>query len=310
MAKTQRKRERIYGMKRLFVFCLAALFCVTACAAPAAPAAPAEAAETAEAAVSAKGFALGKPIGAGEFEERLAQEGKFVVYFQGKKLSENEERLQRTLAPVTEEYADLLLCDYYTMPIDAYKEAQRLLGGNLFGVVLFEKGAGTVLAGDSLGDIDSAFNSFFVYELIAPDDHGLPMVDFAEVMERVESGEPFIVYIGRDTCPQCRLFAPNLEAALVERGLKTPIVYFNIEEYYRAQKLGLEGSEGRFLEVTSALNINSTPSLFYYEDGLCMSFDNFNNLFPELAKSQEEFDESNRLCQMALENWIRDYGIE
>ncbi len=301
---------------RFCALALAALsLCILcACAAENAPAqqAPAPASEpAAPAAQDAKsGFALAQPISAGELDARIAEGKECVVYFQGKKSSENEEILQKKLRTVTEEYASLLLCDYYTIPIADYKGAKDILGGNLFGLVLFKDGEANVLSGDSRSDAGSAFNRFFEYELLQPNDHGLPILSYDEVMKKIEGGEAFILYIGRDTCPQCRLFTPNLEKGLIDKGLKTPIYYFYVQSYYSAQERNEAGAEETWNNAVASIGFQGTPAMLYFKDGVGVTFDFFNNLFPEDAKSQEEFDESNRLCLTALDGWLKENNIE
>ncbi len=286
------------------------IFILSACASSE----EAPAAETAESAApqqtSVSGMVVGGPISAGELEATQAEGKQFVVYFQGKKLSETEQELQEKLELITGEYSELLLCDYYTMPISDYSGAKDILGGNLFGLVLFRPEGAIVLSGDSKNDVGSAFNRFFEYELVAPDDHGLPIISYEEVVEKINGGEEFILYIGRDTCPQCRLFAPNLERGIVEKNLQTPSYYFNVQSYATAIDRKEEGAEVEWLSAVAAIGFMGTPSLLYFNDGTGVTFDFFNNLFPEDAKSQEEFDESNRLCLTALENWISENGIK
>ena len=279
-------------IKRYLAAMLTALLLFTACAcAPAEKTPPAQnpsqAQEQEKTQLSASGFALLQPIGAAELDAMRAEKKRFVVYFQGKKASETEDILQGKLRTLTEEYGELLLCDCYAIPLADYEGAKDLLGGNLFGLVLFDGDESIVLSGDSRNDVGSAFNRFFEYELVKPDDHGLPIVGYEEVMQMKESGEAFILYIGRDTCPQCRLFSPNLEEGVIKRGLQTPVYYFYVQSYYTAQEKNEEGADAKWEGDAASIGFQGTPSLLYFKDGEGASFDFFNNLFPEDANSQE-----------------------
>ncbi len=302
---------RKIGMLVLILLMATSMLCGCA-AAPETPlpTAPEQTQAADTSAVSESGVAVGQAIDAQSLDELRAQNKQLVVYFQGKKISETEEILQKKLALVKDDYAELLRCDYYTIPLSDYKPAGDILGGNLFGLVLFQNGEAIVLSGDSRNNVDSAFNRFFEYDLIAPDDHGLTIVTYDEVMKKIQGGESFILYVGRDTCPQCRLFAPNLEEGIVNRGLSTPVYYFNVQSYNTAQQRGEANADEAWNDVTNSIGFMGTPSLLYFKDSVSTSFDLFNSLFPEDAKSQEEFDESNRLCLTALEGWLNENGIK
>ena len=283
------------------------MFALCACT----PSAEAPAAAQGDALVaSTSGFSVAQPISAGKLDELRSGDKQFVVYFTGKKISETESELQDKLNDLTQNYADAFLCDYYTIPIDDYPAAKDILGGNLFGLVLFRPDGALVLSGDSLGDVGNSFNRFFEYELVAPNDYGVPMVDYQQVMDKIQSGETFLLYIGRDTCSYCRLFSPNLKQGLIEAGLNTPIFYFYVESYHRAQVLNEPDAQEKWDADTASIGFQGTPALLYFKDGMSTTFDFFNTLFPEDAKTQEEFDESNRLCLEAMKNWIAENNIQ
>lgn len=272
--------------------------------------APASDENAAAASVSALGFSVSQPISAEKLDELRVQNKSFVVYFQGKKSSENEDKLKSKLDDLTQNYSDSFLVDYYTIPIADYTGAKELLGGNLFGLVFFRPEGALVMSGDSLRDVGNIFNVFFAYDLIKPDDHGLQILDYAQVMEKIGSGESFILYVGRDTCPQCRLFSPNLEKGVIDAGLNTPVYYFYVESYHIAQENDESGAQEKWESDSASIGFQGTPALLYFDKGIGVTFDFFNNLFPEDAKSQEEFDESNRLCLEALKNWIAENNIK
>ncbi len=262
-----------------------------------------------QAAVQTSGLTVGGPITQKELDALRDAGETFAVYFIGKKSSEMEAQLQSNLSMLVTEYAPLLQCGFYTIPIDDYKGAKDILGGNLFGVALFREGEATLLCGDSRNDVSVAFNRFFENGLVAPNDHGLTVVTYEQVRKKMESGEAFLLYIGRDTCPQCRLFTPNLTSVLAQAALQTPQCYFYTQAYETAINNRAEGAQETWDDVKAALGIRGTPSLLYFKDGKSTAFDAFNTLFPELAKSQEEYEASNRKCAEALKAWLIQHDI-
>ncbi|MDD4075451.1 MAG: thioredoxin family protein [Eubacteriales bacterium] len=256
------------------------------------------------------GATVGGPITAKELDALREANETVAVYFIGKKSSEMESLLQANLSVLVTEYAPLLQCGFYTIPIDDYKGAKDILGGNLFGVALFRGQEAVLLSGDSRNDISVVFNRFFENGLVAPDDHGLPIVTYDKVKAMIDGGETFLLYIGRDTCPQCKLFSPNLETALEEAALQTPQYYFYTQDYETAINNRAEGAQEQWDGIKAELGIRGTPSLLFFKEGKQSSFESFNTLFPEFAKSPEEFAESNRKCVEALRAWLTERGAK
>ncbi|MDO5111172.1 MAG: hypothetical protein Q4E65_02590 [Clostridia bacterium] len=276
------------------------LLCVAGCATPgAAPQATGTGVPTVGGAITAK-----------ELDALRETNEPVAVYFIGKRNSEMETQLQAALSVLVTEYAELLQCGFYTMPIDDYKDAKEILGGNLFGVVLFRGQEATLLSGDSRNDISVVFNRFFENGLVSPHDHGMTIVTYEQVQQKIQSGEAFLLYIGRDTCPQCRLFTPNLTSVLASAALQAPAYYFYTQDYETAINNRVDGAQETWDGVKAALGIRGTPSLLYFKDGKSTAFDSFNTLFPELAESPEAFEESNRKCADALQAWLKQHAVQ
>lgn len=75
-----------------------------------------------------------------------------------------------------------------------------------------------------------------------------------DVAEKLENKETFILYIGRDTCPYCQQFVPNLMDAAVNQ---------NITEIYHVDTI--DSSNTAFLTKE---NISSTPTTYFIKDGV------------------------------------------
>ncbi len=290
--------------RSIFILLAILLLCAAGCAAPA----PKNDAQ--QGVEDANGKTVGGSITAKELDALREANETFAVYFIGRKSSEMETKLQGNLSVLVTEYAPLLQCGFYTMPIDDYKDAKDILGGNLFGVALFRGQEATLLSGDSRNDVSVVFNRFFENGLVAPNDHGLTIVTYDKVEEMIENDETFLLYIGRDTCPQCKLFSPNLETALGEAALQIPQYYFYTQSYETAINNREEGAQETWDGVKAALGIRGTPSLLLFKDGKTSSFESFNTLFPDTAKSPEEFAASNQKCVEALRAWLADHDVK
>lgn len=291
--------------RSIFILFAILLLCAAGCAAP--EQAPVD--DAPQSAADPNGKTVGGPITAKELDALREANETFAVYFIGRKSSEMETQLQGNLSVLVTEYAPLLQCGFYTIPIDDYKGAKDILGGNLFGVALFRGQEATLLSGDSRNDVSVVFNRFFENGLVAPNDHGLTIVTYDKVEEMIENGETFLLLIGRDTCPQCKLFSPNLETVLGEDALQIPQYYFYTQDYETAINNREEGAQEKWDGVKASLGIRGTPSLLLFQDGKTSSFESFNTLFPDTAKSPEEFAASNQTCVEALRAWLVEHDV-
>lgn len=74
-----------------------------------------------------------------------------------------------------------------------------------------------------------------------------------EVYDKLENGDTFILYVGRDTCPYCQQLVPNLMEAALNQG---------IMDIYHVDTI----DDGNKAFVTNE-QINVTPTTFIIKDG-------------------------------------------
>ena len=81
------------------------------------------------------------------------------------------------------------------------------------------------------------------------------VVNIREIRSKITNRESFILYIGRESCPDCQRFAPNLAVAIQKSN---KIVYY----------LDNDSSEKREItEFAREMNIKTVPNLTFYKDG-------------------------------------------
>ena len=97
------------------------------------------------------------------------------------------------------------------------------------------------------------------------------VVNIREIRSKITNKESFILYIGRESCPDCQRFAPNLAVAIQKSD---KIVYY----------LDNDSSEKREItEFAREMNIKTVPNLTFYKDG-----NNYNYLEKGSKASVEE----------------------
>lgn len=77
-----------------------------------------------------------------------------------------------------------------------------------------------------------------------------------EAQKRIDSGERFVLFIGRSTCPFCRRFAPKLSA--VAKADHQAVAFLNSED-----QNDLKGIQ----ELRSSYSVNTVPGLLVAQNG-------------------------------------------
>ena len=97
------------------------------------------------------------------------------------------------------------------------------------------------------------------------------VVNIREIRSKITNRESFILYIGRESCPDCQRFAPNLAVAIQKSN---KIVYY----------LDNDSSEKREItDFAREMNIKTVPNLTFYKDG-----NNYNYLEKRSKASVDE----------------------
>lgn len=82
-------------------------------------------------------------------------------------------------------------------------------------------------------------------------------IDQTELNQKISNKEQFFVYIGRDTCPDCRAFMPKLKDILSNDNKS--IFYYNTE--VPASK------KQEIRDYLQKFNVKSIPAILFINDG-------------------------------------------
>lgn len=97
------------------------------------------------------------------------------------------------------------------------------------------------------------------------------IVGISDIDNKVKINQNFILYIGRETCPDCRVFAPILSKVAKDNDLK--VLYLDSTDTEKTKNLK---------DFRDKYNILYLPSLLISKDG---------NLYtPEIPESKDELE--------------------
>ncbi|MER2226421.1 MAG: thioredoxin [Carnobacterium sp.] len=101
---------------------------------------------------------------------------------------------------------------------------------------------------DNFDDIQQSDSSN--YESLVED---FEIITIAEIKEKRDDNDKFLLYIGRKTCPYCQIFAPKLHTAAEKENIK--IYYLDTENISENDDTDL------FLQ---SIELQYVPSLIYF----------------------------------------------
>lgn len=226
----------------------------------------------------------------------------FYLYIQGDdELGFDYQATQDAIKTITEEYGVPVL--FYSInesdllngginPIAAYigdgqsvaelknvgieKEEDKItedLGKTLYGFYAFKDGVlvndydNMVLPEEDASKLTSKITSFIYESDLFVDNHGLDIITYEEVLDKIEKNEKFILYVGRDTCPYCHAFMPSLTSVLDKNELNVPLYYLYTQSYKTAINKNTDGAQEVWDNLKETLGIQYTPSLVIFENG-------------------------------------------
>ncbi|MBQ3132505.1 MAG: hypothetical protein IJC24_07330 [Clostridia bacterium] len=150
----------------------------------------------------------------------------------------------------------------------------------------------------------------FVFESdLFVNDHGWELVTYEQLLEKRDSGEKFMVYIGRDTCPYCVPFVKGLMTAFETSPANLPVYYLYTQPYKTAINWEVEGAQETWDALKAELGISGTPSLLVFENSeaklSCES--SVGSEYFGMTDSEKQV-ERDRLAE-ELELWLLEYGL-
>ena len=100
---------------------------------------------------------------------------------------------------------------------------------------------------------------------ISENSHGLSYITYDQILQYQKEGKKFAVYVGRESCRDCRAFTPVLEQAVKDVPTSdVPVYYFYTQSYKSAILAGTDGAQEKWDSVKKTLGIDGTPSFIVY----------------------------------------------
>lgn len=141
--------------------------------------------------------------------------------------------------------------------------------------------------------------------------HGLEMITTYEAFQdKLSQKETFLIYIGRQTCPFCRVLAPVLEKEKGSIKDEVPFCYFNVIDYKQAIIDKKEGAQERWEHIKDEIGFTYIPCILYYKEGKLEQ--GFYEFVGDSYMDTEDEDEKAEMVKEAtvkLEEWFKQCGL-
>lgn len=165
-----------------------------------------------------------------------------------------------------------------------------------------------VLSEENTGVATNVVNFIFESDLFT-NDHGWELVTYEQLVEKRDSGEKFMVYVGRDTCPYCMPFAKCLVKAFETSPANIPVYYFYTQSYKTGINNAVEGAQEEWDAVKAEIGFEFTPSLLVFEDGeqilACES--GVGSEYFNMTDSEKQAKRDDVAAEVEL--WLLEYGL-
>ena len=213
--------------------------------------------------------------------------------------------------------ASILPDEEYAMLKDAIagEEVQVAEGVTTFaGLYAFENGAVKntrydFVPSEENTNISGKVTNFVFESDLFTNDHGWELVTYEQLKEKRDSGEKFMVYVGRDTCPYCMPFAKCLVTAFETSPANIPVYYFYTQSYKTAINNAEEGAQEAWDAVKADIEFEYTPSLLVFEGGeqilACES--GVGSDYFEMSDSEKQVERDKIAAEVEL--WLLEYGL-
>lgn len=144
---------------------------------------------------------------------------------------------------------------------------------------------------------------------VPPDDYGLEVVTYEQVMKKIDDEERFLLYVGRDTCYYCQEFIPSMTKALEECPIDIPVYYLYTQRYKTAIDNGEKNAEEEWAQKKQSLGITGIPALILFQDGV-----NVDKISSQLGDGYSELTKEEQLAIQEenanqIKQWFMDNGL-
>ena len=267
-----------------------------------------------------------------EIKDIIDNKDTFFVYVNGtNELTYEFETINAGLKKLIEEYD--VLVDIYYIDENILTEDDNILMNEIFGekqkitlvntkneeqnfetymgLYAFENGelkdtfvSFETKSGENAKPIDTKIVNFVYESNLFIDNHGLEIISYEQVLEKISNNEKFLLYVGRDTCKYCHVFTPSLIKTLEKYPANVPVYYLYTQSYKTAINREEENAQEIWDNLKLSLGIEFTPSFVLFENGEhSISFDGYiESDYFDLTKEEQESARED--VSYVLEQWL------
>lgn len=99
------------------------------------------------------------------------------------------------------------------------------------------------------------------------DNHGFEVLTYEDVKKKIDDGESFLLYVGRDSCTYCHVFQQVLRDTFDEHSTTTPVYYFYSHSYKKAIDAKEENAQQIWDDIREDLGFKRNATLINFVDG-------------------------------------------
>ena len=263
-----------------------------------------------------------------DIQKLVEDAGSFYLYVDGgEAVPYDYEALNQGVVTLLKDYefpADFYYVNASILPEEEYAVLKAALGveeaevaegvATYGGLYAFENGAlkntrYDFVPSEENTKISSKVVNFIFESDLFTNDHGWELVTYEQLKEKRDSGEKFMVYVGRDTCPYCMPFANSLVTALETSPANVPVYYFYTQSFKTAINRAEDGAQEAWDAVKEDIGFQYTPSLLIFEGGeqILACDSGVGSEYFDMTDDEKQVERDRVAAELEL--WLLEYGL-
>ena len=263
-----------------------------------------------------------------DIQKLVEDAGSFYLYVDGgEAVPYDYEALNQGVVTLLKDYefpADFYYVNASILPEEEYAVLKAALGveeaevaegvATYGGLYAFENGAlkntrYDFVPSEENTKISSKVVNFVFESDLFTNDHGWELVTYEQLKEKRDSGEKFMVYVGRDTCPYCMPFASSLVTALETSPANVPVYYFYTQSFKTAINRAEDGAQEAWDAVKEDIGFQYTPSLLVFEGGeqILACDSGVGSEYFDMTDDEKQVERDRVASELEL--WLLEYGL-
>ena len=269
-----------------------------------------------------------------EFNQLVKSGSPFYLYLENEEFNAKNRDISAAIASVIQDYVvpitfTNILGDSPIMketPKEELASFAKIVGSDYMNqAVLYAFNKGTIVKKLDLKTLDlndsikrpktlrNAIISFIYRSDLFVDDHGMQLITYDAVREKIKQRENFILYVGRDSCIDCYIFHPSFLPVVskVRNDLRIPMYYLYTQSFKTAIDEKVDGAQKTWDNLKEYLGIDGTPSLVVYNGGEVPNDKNQDKPFAVITDMfvdyvDENYKSMSRKEQIAEQDRVKD----